>query len=484
MPQVDAGSRRYLVTIIAIMVGQFVAIMNVTLLTTALPSIIVELDATAVEATWAVSSTTLSITVTALIWGRLGDRLPPLVLMRIGLGIMLVGVVVAVLAVSPLMLIAGRVVQGLGLGGTISLGMIVLARIVPPRERGRYMAWMSAAQLTGTLTGPFIGGLFVESPLGWRGSFAATLLLCLMMLVLLHFSPRIEALGSGPFRFDYLGAVLISLAVPAFLVWVTFGGSVFGFFSPVGLVLLIGSLLLLALAFVVEWRSPHPLLPIRVLREGRVPRLAALAAVSFGTLGVSPSVLFPIYFQTGRGVSPVVSGLLILGTAVGTVLAAFAVGALTRRTGWLRRYLLVGGAILTIGATLLGTITADASFVVIVLVLFVLGLGHGASGQFVTLAAQNAVRVTEIGAVSGFLSFVQTLAAASTLAIFGSLLTARVAQLTAEGLDEPLAYATAIPPLFFGAAAFAVVGTLMIALMPPIRLRTTIDLDDGAAAQD
>jgi len=480
--QDPAQRRRFRVMLVAIMIGQFIGIMNSTIITTALPSIFHELGATPVEGSWTVIATVLGITVTSPIWGRLADRRSPVALLRVALVIVVVAAVAASLAPTPLTLILSRGLQGMGLGGVFSLGIIVLANVTTPRERGRYFGWLSAVQLTGQLTGPLIGGLFVESVFGWRGCFFVIVPFALAMLVLLQFALRVErpAEADAP-RIDWLGAVLLAASVASILVWLSFAGSLFDFGSWMTALLLGGGLLLLATALVIEWRAPSPVLPLRVL-GGRVPLLAAIACAAVGIACFPAPLFMGMYFQIGRGLAPTLSGLLLVATAVGSVLAAFLVGSLSSRTGRLRRFLLTGSVVLAVTCALLAFTNgpgAPLPYLVVLLLLF--GIGQGATLQFVVLAGQNAVGLSQIGAVSGFMNFIQLLGGTTVLSILGAVLDRRLAELQGEGLTEAQAYALAVPDLFVVSAACALVAVIAIVLMPRIRLRRTIDVEPGAA---
>lgn len=478
----DAGSRRRLrIMIVALMVAQLVGIMNSTIITTALPAILSDLDGTAVQGTWMMVGSLLGITVTAPIWGRIGDRYDPLVLLRVSLVIIMLSGVVASLAVSPLMVILARVGQSLGLGGQVSLTVIVLARTVTPRERGRYMGWLSAIQLTGTLTGPFFGGLVVDSPLGWRGCFVVVLPVILVALLLLQFSVRLGRVERERPPVDYLGAALLAASISAILVWVSFAPTAFEPSSPLSLVLLGGGVAVLVLALVVEWRAPEPVLPLRVLR-GRVLLLCAIGSLGAGMAGFAVSIFMSLYFQLGRGVAPTFAGLLVVSMALGTAIGAFVVGERSARTGRLRRYMLTGGIVLAVAAILLSMIGPSAPLAYIAVVLFVLGLGQGSTTQFFVLAAQNEVGLSELGAVSGFMNFAQLLGGSIMMALFGALLELRLDQLQAEGMSQAEAYSQAVPELFVVCAVAAVVTAVAIALLPSIRLRRSLDLEQQPAA--
>ena len=468
--------RPFIVMIVIIAMGQFIAVMNANVVTTAMPAILTELGATPVEASWAMISTVLANTVTTPIWARLGDRYNPIMLLRVSIVTYILAALIVGLSVSPLMLILSRGLQGVALGGAFSLGLIILANITSPRERGKYFGWISAITLTGQLTGPFIGGLLVQSVLGWRSCFFVVLPITVLMLVLLPFALRIQReRDPGAPRINWLGASLLAISIVSIEVWLSFASDAFGFLSWQTAVMLGGGVVVLVAALVIEWRSPNPVLPLHLLRR-RVPLLAAIAVAAVGVVNFPIALFVSMYFQLGRGLTPVVSGLLLISTAVGSVAAAFLVGQLASRTGRLRRFLLPGVIVLTVGVGALGlTMGPETPLPLLIALLFVLGVGQGATMQFILLAAQNDVGLDQVGAVSGFMTFVQLLFGTALTALFGAVLNRRLVELQAGGLSEAEAYGTAVPEIFHYLLIAAVVAVVAIALLPRIQLRRTID---------
>jgi len=472
--------RRLIVTMVALIAGQLIASLNATLVTAALPAIILDLDATTVQGTWLITIAVISMAVAAPIWGRLGDQINPVFLLRIALAGILVAAIIAATAQDPIVLLVSRAVHALSLSGVMALTMILFALLVSPRERGKYMGWMSAVSALGMMGGPFLGGLIVESPLGWRGVFAIAVPLALLILVLLQFSGAIQR--DAPVnraRIDFVGGGLIAAGVASVLVYISFRGSAFEATSFTGLSLLGAGIVALIVALVVELRHENPILPIRALR-GRVPRLAAIAVLSVGMTGFPLALFITLYLQSGRGLRPSEAGLILAASAVGSVLSSFLVGNLATRTGRLRPLLIVGGTVLVAGSTLLSLVHPDTAIWWLALVLFISGIGQGMTQHFTVLAAQNAVPLNEVGRITGFMSFLQTLGGAVLMSVLGGVLQLRLVDLTDQGMSLPDAYATTIPQFFPVTVLFAAIALSCYVLLPAIRLRSTIDTPAGA----
>jgi MFS family permease len=149
-----------------------VSMLSGTIVSTALPRIIDALHGTQTQYTWVVTATLLTATVSTPIWGRLADLFSKKLLIQIAIGIFAVGSIVSGFAQNTEQLIAARAFQGLGVGGLQALVQVVIAAMIPPRERGRYNGYLGAVMAVATVGGPLLGGLIVDTSwLGWRWCF-------------------------------------------------------------------------------------------------------------------------------------------------------------------------------------------------------------------------------------------------------------------------------------------------------------------------
>ncbi|GMA86911.1 hypothetical protein GCM10025868_21610 [Angustibacter aerolatus] len=158
-------------------------------------------------------------------------------------------------------LIAFRAVQGLGAGGLTALATVVMADIVSPRERGRYMGLLGAVMAVGTVGGPLLGGVLTDT-VGWRWNFYVGVPVAAAAIIVLQRTLHLPTRRREGVRIDYLGAVLVSAAVSLLLVWVTLGGTSFAWGSWQTAAMVGGAALLTALFVVAEVRAAEPLLPL------------------------------------------------------------------------------------------------------------------------------------------------------------------------------------------------------------------------------
>ncbi|MGS2614729.1 MFS transporter [Micromonospora sp. LZ34] len=430
---VDMTHRQVLEALSGLLLGMFVAILSGTVVSNALPRIITELGGGQSAYTWVVTSALLATTATTPIWGKLADLTNKKILVQISLLIYVVSSVLAGLAQDTGQLIACRVLQGVGAGGLTALAQVILATIIAPRERGRYSGYLGAVMAVGTIGGPLIGGVIVDTSwLGWRWCFYVGVPFALAALVVLQKTLHLPVVKRKA-TIDWWGATLITAAVSLLLIWVSLAGDSFAWGSWQTAAMVAGALLLGALAVRVEHRAAEPMIPPRLFRS-RTITLATVASIAVGVGMFGASVFLSQYFQISRGQSPTMSGLMTLPMILGLLVSSTVTGRLITRTGRWKRYLVAGTALLTVGFALMGTLRADTSFVLLAGYMAVIGVGLGMSMQNLVLAVQNTVGTHELGAASSVVAFFRSLGGAVGVAALGAVLAHKVNDYLAEGL--------------------------------------------------
>ncbi|MER5671785.1 MFS transporter [Pseudonocardia alni] len=511
-PEEAAAHRRdVLLPLTGLLMALFVGVLSSTIVSNALPRILGDLGGTQAEYTWVVSASLLAMTASTPIWGKLADLYSKKLLVQAAIGIFLVGSLLCGLAVSTGQLIGFRVLQGLGMGGLQALTQVVIAAIITPRERGRYMGYLSGIMSIAVVGGPLLGGIIVDSPLGWRWCFFVGVpLAALSLLVLqrtLNVPTPVRADGERP-SIDYLGATLIAAAVSALLLWTSLAGKQFGWASPTSFGLIGAGLVLLVGAIVVERRAKDPVVPPFLFRD-RTVVLATVASLFVGVAMFGSTIFLSQYFQLARGASATEAGLLTLPMIVGMFGASNVAGQLITRTGVWKRYL-VGGAIsLTAGLSLgAAVISSTAPYWLVAVAMALVGIGVGTTQQNLVLAVQNTVALRHMGAASSTVTFFRSLGGSAGVAGLGALLASVVGSRTAAGLadagvdggaavgsgqvphlaelPEPVrsivmeSYGHATSMIFLVAAPLAFLALLAILALREVPLRDTLDIEKPA----
>ncbi|MCT7354142.1 MFS transporter [Streptomyces sp. 15-116A] len=427
--------RQILQAMSGLMAGMFVAILAGTVVSNALPRIIADLEASQSSYTWVVTAELLAMTATVPLWGKLADLYNQKLLLQLSLGMFVVGSLLAGFSHDVGLLIFSRVAQGIGAGGLTALAQVVMAAIIPPRRLGKYAGIFGAVFAVGTVAGPLIGGVLVDTSwLGWRWCFFIGVPFALLAIVLLQRTLKLPTVRREV-KIDFLGAFLIVAGVCALLIWVSLAGNQFDWASWQTAVLVTGGVALLAAAVYVESRVAEPVIPLGIFRN-RTVSLATLASLLVGVAMFGGTVFLSQYFQVSLGKSPTVAGLMSLPMILGLLVSSTIAGQIISATGRWKIYLGFGAAAMTIGLGLLSTIGADTHFGLLSLYMAIMGIGVGMLMQNLVLAAQNDVPASELGAATSVLSFFRSMGGTIGTSVLGAILANRVATEMTKGLEQ------------------------------------------------
>ncbi|MFB6720076.1 MFS transporter [Kribbella sp. NPDC056345] len=503
VPASELTHRQILEILVGLLAALFTAVLSSTIVSNALPTIIADLEGSQTQYTWVVTASLLAMTVSTPVWGKLSDLMSKKLLVQLAIIMFVVGSALAGMAHNVPFLIGARVLQGLAMGGLMALAQAIVGAAIPPRDRGRYSGYMGAVMAVATVSGPLVGGVIVDTSwLGWRWCFYVCVPLAVVSMIVLQRYLTLPVL-KRPIRLDYLGAVLIAGAASLPLIWVSFAGQHFAWWSWQTGAYLGGTALLGLLAVIVETHARDPLVPVSVVRE-RTTALAILASLAVGIAMFGSAVFLGQYFQVARGYSATEAGLLTIPMMLGSFFGSVGSGQLITRYGKWKRYLVLGGLFLTAGLGLLGTIDHESAYWYVGLGMLAMGIGMGMMMQNLVLAVQNTVDVSQVGASSATVTFFRSLGGAVGVSVLGAVLANRVTELitrnlAAVGAPPPSsggsvldvnalpapvaeivrhAYGDATGRIFIIAAASAVVSLLAVLFIREVPLRRTVAMTD------
>ncbi|MEV7681992.1 MDR family MFS transporter [Streptomyces sp. NPDC088341] len=496
------SNRQILQAMSGLMAGMFVAILAGTVVANALPRIIADLHGSQSSYTWVVTAELLAMTATVPLWGKLSDLYNKKLLLQLSLAMFVAGSLLAGFSQGVGLLIFSRVVQGIGAGGLTALAQVVMAAVIPPRRLGKYAGIFGAVFAIGTVAGPLVGGVLVDTSwLGWRWCFFIGVPFALAAILILQRTLRLPTVRRDV-KIDYLGAFLIVAGVCALLIWTSLAGNQFDWASWQTAALTGTGVVLLAAAVFVEARVPEPVIPLDIFRN-RTVSLTTVASLLVGVAMFGGTVFLSQYFQISLGKSPTMAGLMSLPMILGLLVSSTVAGQIISATGKWKIHLIAGGVIMTGGLALLATIDAGTGFGLLSVYMAVLGIGVGMLMQNLVLAAQNDVPAAELGAATSVLSFFRSMGGTIGTSVLGAILANRVtAEMTkslagtgqsASGgdgavpdistLPAPMreivqhAYGVATAELFLVAAPFAALALVAVLFLKEKPLKTTSGME-------
>jgi EmrB/QacA subfamily drug resistance transporter len=415
--------RQILVVMGGLMAGMFLAALDQSIVGTALPRITSELGGLD-KLSWVVTAYLLTSTASTPLWGKISDLYGRRVIFQGAIIIFLLGSLLAGLAQNMGELIGFRAIQGLGGGGLMALAFATIGDVVPPRERGRYGGYFGAVFGTSSVLGPVLGGWFADGP-GWRWIFYINIPIGIAALVITSLALRIPHVRREH-AIDYLGATTIVAAVSSLLLFTSWAGPQHGWGSPMALTLLIAGVVLAVLFVFVELRAAEPIIPMELFRNSVFSTSNAFGfVIGFAMFGAL--VFMPIYLQVVDGMSPTASGLAMLPMMLGLFTTSISSGIVMSKTGRYKIFPVAGAAVVLGGLLLLSLLDVGTPYWQTGLSLYVLGAGLGLTMQVIMTVVQNSVDRQHMGAATSTVAFFRSMGGTFGTAVFGAILTSRLA---------------------------------------------------------
>src|SRR6266851_4971015 len=376
--------RRKLAIVGAILLTLFLASLDQTVVGTALPRIITDLNGANLYA-WVVTVYLLTSTITVPIYGKFSDVFGRKVMLMIGVALFLIGSWLSGASQTMTELILFRAIQGLGAGALFPIVIAIIADLYSPREQGRFQG----------LFGAVFGLSFIVVPL----------------IIGLSNKGYVNSQGQLPNWTDL----------------------------DVGGLIILGMVILVGFVF-VELRAKEPIIPLDLFR-GRDYSVSMAAVFVFGIAMFAAVLFMPRFYQTVRGISATASGYYIWPLLLGLTGGSIGAGLLISRIGRYKWLMVGGGVLMVIGGYLLTRLTADISDWTLWAYMLILGFGIGPSLAAFTVVIQNLVPLKSLGVATSTLTFFRQIGASVGLAVAGTVFSTQFANrlpktLTAHGVPE------------------------------------------------
>src|SRR3954470_18085582 len=406
----------------ALALGMFLAALDQTIVSTALPTIVGDLGGLN-HLSWVVTSYLVASTASTPLYGKLGDTLGRKPVFQAAIVIFLAGSLLSGASQSLGELVAFRALQGVGAGGLMVGAQAIIGDLVSPRERGRYMGFIGSVFAVASVAGPLLGGFFVDN-LSWRWVFYVNIPVGAAALFVvatrLHLPRRRQA-----HQIDWLGFALRTSAVVCLILDTTWGGNEYAWGSPT-IVGVGGAAVVLAVLF--AWRERHAAEPLMPPHLFRIRTFVVANAVGFivGVAMFGALTFLPLYLQVVRGASPTVSGLFMVPLMAGLLTASILSGRWITRHGRYRWFPITGSAVLAIGMLLLTQLGIDTPRPVAGLYMLIVGVGIGLFMQVLVLVVQNCSPARDIGVATSTATFFRSIGGSGGVAIFGAVFASRL----------------------------------------------------------
>ena len=408
-----------------VMLGMFLAALDQTIVATALPRIVTDLQGFE-HMSWVVTAYLLASTVSVPLYGKLSDLFGRRKLFIFSIVLFLAGSALSGLSQNMSQLILFRGIQGLGAGGILPVAITIIGDLFSPRERGRYQGYTGAVFAMSSIIGPLLGG-YLTDQVSWRWIFYINLPVGAVALFVIATTMHIP-FQRREHRIDYLGAGLLAAGATSLLMVAVWGGTTYAWASLEIIGLSVAGVALLCLFVLVERRAPEPVLPLGLFRIS-IFTVSNLALLLIGAAMFGVIIYIPLFVQGVLGASATNSGVVLIPLMLAVVVAVVVAGRIVSHTGKYKVFPIVGTITSLVGFWLLTRLNVDSTRFDTTIAMIVVGLGIGQIMQTYTLAVQNAAPRTELGTATASTQFFRSMGGAFGVAALGSIL---INRLTAE----------------------------------------------------
>jgi len=425
------STRSILLVFAGLMMAMLLASLDQTIFSTALPTIVGELNGVE-HMLWVTTAYVLASTIVMPVYGKLGDLVGRKWLFVAAISIFLVGSVMGGLSDSMGTLIAGRAVQGLGGGGLMILAMAIIADVVPARERGRYSGIMGAVFAVSSVAGPLLGGYFTDGP-GWRWAFWINIPLGILAILSAIFFLKLPERRYAKPRIDFLGMIVLAIAVTSLVLFTTWGGNTYDWDSAIIIGLIVATVVFAGLFVFIESRAKEPVIPLMLFRN-RNFNLTTGAGLITGVAMFGALAYMPTYLQMVTGVGAAEAGLLMIPMMGALLVSSIGSGQIVSHTGRYKFIPIIGMVVTALGLYLLSTLQASTEIWIMCVFRAVMGLGLGMSMQILVLVVQNSFPQAIVGTATSSNNFFRQIGSSLGAAIVGSLFVSRLTDNLAANL--------------------------------------------------
>ena len=403
----------------AMMAAVGLSALNGSTVSTALTTIISDIGGIKAY-TWVSTSYLLTSTAATPLFGKFSDLYGRKRFTQFAIVIFLLGSLLCAVAQNMGMLVFARAVQGIGSGGAMAMSFIVIADIVPPRERGRYVGAFTSIFALSSVAGPLIGGLIVDNT-SWRWIFIVNMPFGVFALWMTQRHLRLPVIRRDT-SIDTVGALLLVSGVATLILALSWSPGQFGWGSTQTVGMTVASVVLIVVFLWWEPRVTNPIVPMHLFRNHTVQVMVPMVTLISAAM-TTVSTFMPLFLQAVTGVSPTNSGLLLVPMMIGMTAASTYVGKRITVTGHYRVWPIAGAVAGSAGMVLVSLVENNGTRIAVSLLgMALMGLCVGGTMPTSTTAIQNSVAVRDLGVASSLSQLCRNLGSTIAVAAYGAVL--------------------------------------------------------------
>ncbi|MGD7054659.1 MDR family MFS transporter [Sutcliffiella horikoshii] len=405
----------------AIMLAMFMAAIEATIVSTAMPAIAADLGGFSLYS-WVFSSYLLMNAVTVLIYGKLSDLFGRKPILTFGIIVFLIGSLLCGMATSIEMLIVFRFIQGFGAGAVMPIASTIVGDMYTKEERAKIQGYLSSVWGISAILGPAIGGLLVQY-VSWRFVFWVNIPLGILAIIGLYLFLH-EGVEKKKHSIDYAGAGLLFVSVSSFMLVMVEGGVRWEWISAPVFSLISLSLITFIFFILQEKRAKDPMMPFDIWQERSI-LIANTTSLTTGVMLIGISSFLPAFVQGVMERPPIVAGFTLTTMSIGWPIAAMIAGRLLLKIGF-RTTSIIGGVALILGSIIFRTLSPDDGPVWAAFGSFMIGVGMGFSTTAFIVSIQSTVPWQKRGVATASNMFMRTLGSTIGAALLGGILNSRI----------------------------------------------------------
>ncbi|MBE6088217.1 MAG: MFS transporter [Clostridium beijerinckii] len=463
----------------ALMVAMFLGAVEGTVVTTAIPTIVKDLQGFEIISS-VFSVYLLTSAITTPIYGKLSDLYGRKNMLSIGIIIFLIGSFLCGLSQTMYMLIGARAIQGIGAGAIFTVTYTIIGDVFTLEERPKIQGIISSVWGIASLVGPFLGGILIDL-LSWHWIFFINIPFGIISVVLIQRNLD-EVFEKKKHSIDFAGIITLSLAMVIFLNIFLSNEDMSSSNNIFILLSVIATVILLVAFCIIERKAKEPIIPFDIFTK--TTSIVNLISFLASAILMGSNVYLPIYIQNVLGYSAKISGLSLAPMSFAWLIAAVILGKCIVKFGG-KIVILISNVILLISTALLPTLNAESSILLVVIYASIMGFGFGGAFTTLTIIIQESVEYNKRGAATAANSLLKTIGQTIGVSIFGSIFNIYIikyfTQLGVNGVDPSNLYNSVVTDeqiklslnsslhfLFIILIGIAVISLLSSMLMPKI----------------